>query len=112
VCLDIAWTQMKDKFVKREILANYVLRSVLVTVSVLIAVAVPAIVPFVGLIGAFCFSILGLMVPVMIEVLTFWDKGFGKFNWKIVKNVIIVLTGVLALIFGSKSAIQDIIGLF
>jgi proton-coupled amino acid transporter len=112
VCLDIAWTQMKDKFVKRETLANYVLRSVLVTVSVLIAVAVPAIVPFVGLIGAFCFSILGLMVPVMIEVLTFWDKGFGKFNWKIVKNVIIVLTGVLALIFGSKSAIQDIIGLF
>ncbi|XP_044252291.1 proton-coupled amino acid transporter-like protein pathetic [Tribolium madens] len=112
VCLDIAWSQMKEKFAKRETLANYGLRTVLVTLSVLIAVAVPTIVPFVSLIGAFCFSILGLMCPVFIEVLTFWDKGFGPGNWKIVKNVIIVLTGCLALIFGSKSAIQDIIKLF
>lgn len=103
---------MKEKFVKRETLANYGLRTVLVTLSVLIAVAVPTIIPFVSLIGAFCFSILGLMCPVFIEVLTFWDKGFGKCQWKIVKNVIIVLTGCLALIFGSKSAIEDIIKLF
>ncbi|XP_063910326.1 proton-coupled amino acid transporter-like protein pathetic [Zophobas morio] len=112
VCLDIAWSQIKDKFVKRETLANYVMRSVLVSLSVLIAVAVPTIVPFVGLIGAFCFSILGLMCPVFIEILTFWGKGYGFCYWKIIKNVIIVFTGFLALIFGSKSAIQDIVKLF
>ncbi|RZC37658.1 proton-coupled amino acid transporter 4 [Asbolus verrucosus] len=109
VCLDIAWTQLKHRFEKRANLANYTMRTVLVTISVLIAVAVPKIVPFVGLIGAFCFSILGLMCPVFIEVVTFWDKGFGKYNWKIVKDVIIILTGMLALVFGSKSAIADII---
>lgn len=39
-------------------------RTVLVTAAVLLAVAVPTISPFIGLIGAFCFSILGLLVPV------------------------------------------------
>lgn len=81
-------------------------------ICVLLAVAVPAITPFVGLIGAFCFSILGLIVPVFIEVIVFWEKGFGKYNWKIVKNVIVVITGLVALIFGSKSAIDDIISMY
>nr|CAI5853461.1 unnamed protein product [Callosobruchus analis] len=72
----------------------------------------PTIIPFVALIGAFCFSILGLMVPVAIEMLTFWDKGFGPFHWKILKNVIVVAAGLLALIFGSKSAIQDIVYMY
>lgn len=88
------------------------MRTIMVVVCVALAIAVPTIIPFVSLIGAFCFSILGLMVPVGIEVLTFWDKGFGKFNWKIFKNVIVVLTGLLALIFGSKSAIVDIVTLY
>lgn len=39
-------------------------RTVLVAAAVLLAVAVPTISPFIGLIGAFCFSILGLLVPV------------------------------------------------
>lgn len=84
----------------------------MVIIAVLLAVAVPTIIPFVSLIGAFCFSILGLMSPVFIEVITFWDKGFGMFNWKILKNIIIVGVGILALIFGSKSAIQEIIVMY
>lgn len=84
----------------------------MVIVCVLLAVAVPTITPFVGLIGAFFFSILGLMVPVYIEMITFWDKGFGKYNWKIWKNIIVVISAVLAFIFGSKSAIEEIISLY
>lgn len=112
VCLDIAWNGIKEHFPKKPLLANYVLRTVLVTIAVLIAVAVPTIIPFVSLIGAFCFSILGLMCPVFIEVVTFWDKGFGKYNWKIAKNFIIIAVGFLALIFGSKSAITDIVQMY
>lgn len=84
----------------------------MVVVCVLLAVAVPAIVPFVGLIGAFFFSILGLFVPVYIEMITFWDQGFGKYNWKIWKNVIVTLAALIAFVFGSKSAIEDIIALY
>jgi len=31
VCLDIAWNSVKDRFEKKPLLANYILRTVLVT---------------------------------------------------------------------------------
>ncbi|XP_030752891.1 proton-coupled amino acid transporter-like protein pathetic isoform X2 [Sitophilus oryzae] len=112
VCIDIAWSGLKDKCTKHEVLSQYVMRTIMVVVCVAIAIAVPTIIPFVGLIGALCFSILGLMLPVAIEVITFWDKGFGAYNWKIFKDIVVVITGILALIFGSKSALEDIVALY
>lgn len=112
VCLEIGWDTIKSKFTKRPLLVNYMMRTVLVTAAVLLAVAVPTIGPFVGLLGAFCFSILGLLIPVFIEMITYWDQGFGKFNWIIWKNVIICAFGLLALYFGSKASIEDIMKLY
>lgn len=112
VCLEIVWDQIKEKFVKRPMLVNYVLRTVLVTAATVLAIAVPTISPFIGLIGAFCFSTLGLIVPVFVETVTFWDRGFGKFNWVIWKNVVVFFFGIIALVFGSKSAIEEIIALY
>lgn len=112
VCLDIAWNGLKDRFTKNPVLAQYITRTVMVIVCIGIAIAVPTIVPFVSLIGAFCFSIIGLLVPIAIEMLTFYEKGFGKFNWKLIKNFIVGIMAMLALIFGSKSAIEDIVNLY
>lgn len=88
------------------------MRTVLVTAAVLLAIAVPTIAPFIGLIGAFCFSILGLLVPVAIEMVTYWDEGFGKYNWLVWKNILVVIFGLLALFFGTESAIRDILALY
>lgn len=112
VCIDIGWTMIKDKFTKRPMLVNYVMRTVLATLCVLLAVAVPTVGPFVGLIGAFCFSILGLLVPVLLETVVFWDAGFGKFHWKVWKNIVVVIFGIIALIFGSMSSINEIIDMY
>ncbi|XP_055596083.1 proton-coupled amino acid transporter-like protein pathetic isoform X2 [Uranotaenia lowii] len=112
VCLDIAWIGIRDKFKKRPTLVNYTMRTILVTAAVLLAVAVPTIGPFIGLIGAFCFSILGLLIPIVIELATYWEQGFGKFNWIIWKNVFVCFFGIVALVFGSKSSIEDIIKLY
>ncbi|XP_044272839.1 proton-coupled amino acid transporter-like protein pathetic isoform X1 [Tribolium madens] len=108
VCLDIFWSEIKHRYTSKTMLANYVLRTVLVMINIVIAILVPAIVPFVGLIGAFCFSILGLVCPVIIEIFTFWDQGFGRFYWKLFKHVIVVCMALLAVVFGSKAAISDI----
>ncbi|XP_043286065.1 proton-coupled amino acid transporter-like protein pathetic [Venturia canescens] len=112
VCLDIAWNGLKERFQKKPILANYILRTAMVTGCVLLAVAVPTIGPFIGLIGAFCFSILGLLIPIFVETVTYWDVGFGVGNWVAIKNVVIAVVGVLALVFGSRSAIVDITRLY
>lgn len=76
--------------------------------TVLLAVAVPTIGPFIGLIGAFCFSILGLIIPIFIEMVTYWDIGFGPGSWVIIKNIFLFIFGLFALVFGTKMSIADI----
>lgn len=136
VCLEIGWNSIKENFTERPTLVNYVMRTVLVTAAVLLAVAVPTISPFIGVIGAFCFSILGLLIPVskftffivllfkianrffhfqlkvLIELVTYWDSGFGPCNWIIWKNVLISIFGVMALYFGTKDSIEQIVKLY
>jgi len=74
--------------------------------AVLIAVAVPTIGPFIGLIGAFCFSLLGIVVPLIIEFATYWDEVTV---WMAARNVVLIAVGVLALVFGTANSIADIV---
>ncbi|XP_033306447.1 proton-coupled amino acid transporter-like protein pathetic [Bombus bifarius] len=111
VCLDIAWNSIKHRFHERTAV-NYILRTAMAIGAVLLAVTVPTIEPFIGLIGAFCFSILGLLIPVFVETVTYWDVGFGPGNWVALKNVIICIIGLMALIFGSRSALMQIAELY
>lgn len=65
VCLEVVWHAIVERFtMKRPLIANYILRTVLVTGSVLLAVAVPTIPPLVALLGAFSISFIGLITPV------------------------------------------------
>ncbi|CAH0401966.1 unnamed protein product [Chilo suppressalis] len=109
VCIEIMWNAIKEKFTKRPDLADYIMRTIMVTFCVLLAVAVPTIGPFMGVIGAFCFSILGLIAPAFIEVITYWDIGFGTGKFLIWKNVIVLIFGLFALIFGTKDAVIKIV---
>ncbi|CAH2035136.1 unnamed protein product, partial [Iphiclides podalirius] len=112
VCVDIMWNCIKEKFTKRPDLADYVMRTIMVTACVLLAVAVPTIAPFMGVIGAFCFSLLGLIAPAFIEIITFWEIGYGPYNYLIIKNVLVLLFGAFALVFGTKDAVISIINVY
>ncbi|KPJ06322.1 Proton-coupled amino acid transporter 4 [Papilio machaon] len=109
VCIEIMWNCIKDKFTKHPVMADYAMRTVMVTVCVLLAAAVPTIAPFMGVIGAFCFSLLGLIAPAFIEVITFWNIGYGRFHYLAWKNVLVFIFGLFALIFGTKDAVISII---
>jgi proton-coupled amino acid transporter len=76
---------------------------------VLIAIAVPTIGPFIGLIGAFCFSLLGIIAPVVIEFATFSDNVTV---WMTVRNVVLIVVGILALVFGTASSITEILVMY
>jgi len=109
VCLEIAWTKIQESFEKVTNFHNYILRTVMVTFSVLIAIAVPTIGPFIGLIGAFCFSLLGIIAPVVIEFATFSDNVTV---WMTVRNVVLIVVGILALVFGTASSITEILVMY
>lgn len=74
--------------------------------AVVLAVAVPEIGPFIGLIGAFCFSLLGIVAPVLIEFATYWDNVTV---FMVVRNVVLIVIGFLALVFGTTNSIEEIL---
>ncbi|XP_067012756.1 proton-coupled amino acid transporter-like protein pathetic [Anabrus simplex] len=84
-------------------------RIMIVILTVGFAVAVPKLGPIIGLVGAICFSILGLFCPAIIEIAACWDGGLGIGRWRLYKNIIIAILSGLALISGTYSSIEDII---
>lgn len=77
--------------------------------TVAIAVAVPTIGPFIGLIGAFCFSLLGIIMPVFIEFATYWEKVTV---WMTLRNLVLIAVGTLSLVFGTANSITDILNAY
>lgn len=81
--------------------------------TVLIAVAVPQLGPFISLIGAVCLSTLGLMCPAIIELVVCWEEpGLGRFNWRLIVNMFLVSFGILGFVLGSYVSIVDIMHTF
>jgi proton-coupled amino acid transporter len=73
---------------------------------VVVAIAVPNLGPIISLVGAVCFSTLGLFCPAIIETVTYWENNLG---WRLWKNIIIILFSIIALVTGSYASILEII---
>lgn len=78
--------------------------------TVALAAAIPNLGPFISLIGAVCLSTLGLMFPAVIEIITYWDEpGMGQYNWRLCKNIFLILFGVLGFVLGTYVSLIEII---
>lgn len=78
--------------------------------TIIIAMAIPNLGPFITLIGAVCLSGLGLIFPAIIETVTLWEQpGLGKCNWILIKNVFLILFGITVLFTGTYVSIIEII---
>lgn len=88
------------------VITNTHINILFLSFAVALAVAVPTIGPFISLIGALCFSLLGIIVPVLIEFSTFWHDVTV---WMVTRNVCLIFIGILALVFGTKDSIADIL---
>ncbi|KAF5276506.1 hypothetical protein FQA39_LY06575 [Lamprigera yunnana] len=111
ISLEIIWEEVKHKITKKITLINYIIRTLMIVIAILIAVAIPSIVPFMSLVGAICFSTAGIIMPMIINILTFWNEIHYNY-YKIAKCIVVFLFGVLAMISGTVTAIIDIIALY
>lgn len=96
---------------KKKLVAEYVLRTSLVLLTFILAAAISNIGLFISLIGAVASSALAIIFPPIIEIVTFWpDKG--RYNWRLIKCVIIVLIGLTGFVTGTISSVQELIDYF
>lgn len=110
VPMEIIWKNAKQHFGLRKLSAEYAIRMVLVVITVAIAIAIPNLGGFISLVGAVCLSTLGLMFPAVIDLVTFYeDPGLGRFNWRLWKNLFLILFGLVGFVTGSYVSIQEIL---
>ncbi|XP_046993348.1 proton-coupled amino acid transporter-like protein CG1139 [Schistocerca americana] len=86
---------------------EYTLRVCVVLLTVGVAAAVPELGPVVSLVGAVCFSTLGLLCPAAIEMATCWPS-----RWLLAKDSLIIILSLAALVSGSYTSILEIIEAF
>ncbi|XP_020287062.1 proton-coupled amino acid transporter-like protein pathetic [Pseudomyrmex gracilis] len=110
VPLEIMWNGMKHWFShKYATIGETTMRINMVMFTVAVAVAIPKLDPFISLVGAIFFSILGISIPAVVETVSCWENHLGPFKWRLWKNCFLVTFSVLALIFGTWVSVEDII---
>ncbi|KAK4872816.1 hypothetical protein RN001_014845 [Aquatica leii] len=112
VPVDIMWNTYLFKrlsHLKHAWICEYTLRAVLVIVTVLLGLFIPLLGLFISLFGAFCLSALGIAFPAIMDICVKWPDQLGYKYWILIKDVLLILLGVLGLLSGSYSAIAEIV---
>jgi proton-coupled amino acid transporter len=81
--------------------------------TVLLAVAIPRLELFISLFGALCLSALGIAFPATVELCLLWpSKSYGRFYWILVKDILLIVCGILGLLIGTYTSIANIVHSF
>lgn len=115
VPVEIIWNQYLKNHLedsKNKLLVEYVLRTVLVILTFLLAVAIPRLELFISLFGALCLSALGLAFPAIIEMCVSWPDKLGKYSYILWKDIFLIILGIVGLVVGTYTSVYDIVKSF
>ncbi|XP_073967393.1 proton-coupled amino acid transporter-like protein acs [Choristoneura fumiferana] len=108
--MEILWRRVETRLTAHlHNVGQILIRTISVTLTVILAVAVPDLELLIGLVGAIFFSTLGLLIPVMVESAHKWDRGLGLYFYVLWKNVLLLLFYLLVLVSGCYAAISEIV---
>ncbi|ESO89511.1 hypothetical protein LOTGIDRAFT_218879 [Lottia gigantea] len=91
---------------------EYILRIFLLFLTCGFAISVPHLDLLISLIGAFASSALALILPATIELITYSAEGEILSRWTKVKDVLIIIFGVIGFATGTYTALLNIIQKF
>lgn len=80
--------------------------------TVLLAIYVPLLALFISLFGALCLSVLGIAFPALMEICVLYPDQLGRCYNVILRNLVLILIGMFALITGTHKSMVDIIDSF
>ncbi|XP_044734321.1 proton-coupled amino acid transporter-like protein CG1139 [Chrysoperla carnea] len=111
----ILWTTYLEKYLEnsnRKVLWEYGLRVLTVIVTYIFAVTIPRIGLFISLVGCLCLSTLGLAFPAIIEMCTYWPNNLGRFNYILIKDILLIIAGIIGFFVGTYTSIYAIVQSF
>ncbi|KAL0280751.1 UNVERIFIED_CONTAM: hypothetical protein PYX00_001959 [Menopon gallinae] len=96
---------------KRPHLADIIFRTLYTLFLFILAEVVPFLDLFISLIGALSSSALALIVPPIMDLVTF-HESYGPLKWRLWKNGFIIIFGIVGFIIGTVYAMIDIVKSF
>ncbi|XP_049829768.1 proton-coupled amino acid transporter-like protein CG1139 [Schistocerca gregaria] len=114
VNIEIVWNgYLLEKLEKHpyKMLFEYLVRIFLVTISFVLAVAVPNLELFISLFGALCLSAIGIAFPAIIYCLCVWNNETTRFKFVllILRTGFIVLFAVVGFAVGTYTSLSNIV---
>ncbi|XP_050672675.1 proton-coupled amino acid transporter-like protein pathetic [Leptidea sinapis] len=110
VPMEIVWRNIREKVTQRyHNHAQAVMRAIFAILTVAAAALFPRLEQVIGLEGAFFYSFLGLIAPSIIHLIFRWERGLGKFNYIIYKDIFLIVFGFFVLVTGVMQSIKEII---
>ncbi|KAH8298477.1 hypothetical protein KR044_005593, partial [Drosophila immigrans] len=107
---EVLWRKIQHKFKpEKHNMTQILLRTGIILVSGGIAAGIPNLEPFISLVGAVFFSLLGIFVPSVVETVYLWPDRLGWGKWKLIKNILLGIFAILALIAGAAASIDEMI---
>jgi len=94
---------------RAQLSGDYFIRTCLVVLTCVLAIMIPNLGAVISLVGAVSSSTLALIFPPVIEIITFWENGYGKYKWILWKDILIMVFGLLGFGFGSYVSIWNVI---
>lgn len=110
VPMDIIWNRIKHRTPKeKENLAQITMRTIFVTVIVGVAAAAGHhLDALIDLVGALFLATLGLVMPSLLDLIVKW-KEWGRWNWILYKDIILLIIGLFGVISGTYNALRNFI---
>ncbi|XP_032512373.2 proton-coupled amino acid transporter-like protein pathetic [Danaus plexippus] len=110
VPMEMIWRELHSKIsIKYHNFMQITIRTTAVVGSVAIAAAFPDLELFINLSGAVFLSSLGLLTPAIVDTVHNWNRGLGKYNWILWKNILVIMLSFIALFAGSYVSIVGIV---
>ncbi|KAK9875546.1 hypothetical protein WA026_009354 [Henosepilachna vigintioctopunctata] len=110
VPMEITWRNVSPYVpIKYENTFQIVYRTVAVILVTILAIVIPDLSTIIDIVGSVFMSTLGLFVPCALNTLLNWDKGLGKFRWKLYKNLCIMTLSLFILCSGIYFSLDSLL---